>query len=311
MTAATKAGDLREAVDATFSPCPFCGSRVDGEKYFYGPGTRVECSECGATSVTASHWNRRAAPPAETALAAEGAKPIIPNWFPDDRCQVCGWPLAKSRDQGCVVGDCSFRPQEGTESYRITQLRRKALAERADPAQSADTPSEDAPSEAEESCAPECSCELHREGCRLVARKGLHQDTQTLVRRFAAALAEKLAAAEQKYGYSNGWARNDWMDECRAHLRQHIEKGDPRDVAAYCAFLWHHGESTASRPQPARGEVSEAEVDAALQAEKDFDDRPFPARRITKNRIRAALEAAARVRADHFVDANKIEGDAK
>jgi hypothetical protein len=66
------------------------------------------------------------------------------------------------------------------------------------------------------------------------------------VDRFAAALKGKLAAAEKKYGYSDGWAEPDWMQECRAKLVDHIAKGDPRDVAAYCAFLWHHGESTAA-----------------------------------------------------------------
>lgn len=73
----------------------------------------------------------------------------------------------------------------------------------------------------------------------------LHPATADLVRRFSQALAEKLAAAEAKYGYSDGWASPDWMDECRAKLMEHIAKGDPRDVAAYCAFLWHHGASTA------------------------------------------------------------------
>lgn len=72
----------------------------------------------------------------------------------------------------------------------------------------------------------------------------LHPATEKLVADFSAALREKLAAAERKYGYSDGWLSPDWMDECRAKLREHIEKGDPRDVAAYCAFLWHHGEST-------------------------------------------------------------------
>src|SRR5690606_15339082 len=56
-------------------------------------------------------------------------------------------------------------------------------------------------------------------------------------------------AAEKKYGYSDGWASPDWMDECRAKLIEHLGKGDPRDVAAYCAFLWHHGESTAPAAQ--------------------------------------------------------------
>jgi hypothetical protein len=149
-------------------PCPFCGETR----------TRLMTTNTAATKAVdlldrmagfldgmyrrpppivekllAEYEEIRATPPAEPASAADGAKPIIPNWFPDDRCQVCGWPLAPSRDQGCVAGDCSFRPQEGTDSYRITQLRRKALAERADPAQSADTPviatdNDDTPSEA-------------------------------------------------------------------------------------------------------------------------------------------------------------------
>jgi len=83
-----------------------------------------------------------------------------------------------------------------------------------------------------------------REAFEPVISNALHPDTAKLVRRFARALANKLLAAQRKYGYSNNWLRDDWMDECRAELRRHIEKGDPRDVAAYCAFLWHHGAST-------------------------------------------------------------------
>lgn len=72
----------------------------------------------------------------------------------------------------------------------------------------------------------------------------LHPTTQDLVARFTKAVYDKLASAEKKYGYSDNWARKDWMDECRHELMEHIKKGDPRDVAAYCAFLWHHGAST-------------------------------------------------------------------
>lgn len=79
----------------------------------------------------------------------------------------------------------------------------------------------------------------------LTLGKELNPHTLNLVVRFARALAAKLADAEKKYGYSDGWRSPDWMDECRQHLREHIDKGDPRDVAAYCAFLWHHGERTA------------------------------------------------------------------
>lgn len=79
-----------------------------------------------------------------------------------------------------------------------------------------------------------------------VPDNSLHPATADLIRRFALALSEKLTAAQTKYGYSDGWLSPDWMDECRAKLLEHVAKGDPRDAAAYCAFLWHHGESTAS-----------------------------------------------------------------
>lgn len=80
---------------------------------------------------------------------------------------------------------------------------------------------------------------------------GLHPRTADLVRRFSVAMAEKLCAAQEKYGYSDGWADGDWLDECRAHLLQHVAKGDPRDVGNYAAFLWHHGASTAGISPPA------------------------------------------------------------
>lgn len=108
---------------------------------------------------------------------------------------------------------------------------------------------------------------------------GLHPATADLVARFAAALAEKLVAAERKYGYSDGWASPDWMDECRAKLMEHIAKGDPRDVAAYCAFLWHHGESTAPAKDSATagsGEVG-ALIDRLESAAGAYPEDVFPA----------------------------------
>lgn len=75
---------------------------------------------------------------------------------------------------------------------------------------------------------------------------GLHPDTADLVIRFAGAMAQKLFEAQEKRGYTNGWlVDDDWSDECREQLVKHVEKGDPRDVANFAAFLWHHGERTA------------------------------------------------------------------
>ena len=76
----------------------------------------------------------------------------------------------------------------------------------------------------------------------------LHPATADLVVRFARALADKLALAERKYRYSDGWRDPAAIHEMREDMIEHVGKGDPLDVAAYCAFLWHHGASTA-RPQ--------------------------------------------------------------
>lgn len=78
--------------------------------------------------------------------------------------------------------------------------------------------------------------------------EGLHPATRDLVVDFAKALANKLARAEKKYGYSDGWADLNWKKECQLHLLQHVAKGDPLDVAAYCAFMWKHGWPTISKP---------------------------------------------------------------
>ncbi|EEG7580471.1 DUF550 domain-containing protein [Salmonella enterica] len=78
----------------------------------------------------------------------------------------------------------------------------------------------------------------------------LHPDTQNLVANFSTALAEKLYGAQLKYGYDADWKQDGWATQCLAHFHQHIAKGDPRDVAAYCAFMWYHGWKTESVSGP-------------------------------------------------------------
>lgn len=59
---------------------------------------------------------------------------------------------------------------------------------------------------------------------------------------FAAAMKSKLAEARAK-------GRGGWQDkkQCSQQylstlLRDHVRKGDPRDVANFCCFLWNRGE---------------------------------------------------------------------
>lgn len=59
------------------------------------------------------------------------------------------------------------------------------------------------------------------------------------VDKFATAMKEKLAQARAK-------GRGGW-EECApadlsAMLYEHVAKGDPRDVANFCMFIWHHGQ---------------------------------------------------------------------
>jgi hypothetical protein len=65
---------------------------------------------------------------------------------------------------------------------------------------------------------------------------------------------------------------------------EHVAKGDPRDVAAYCAFLWHHGERTAAQPEPASA---------------DADVHPDFARMTTIDELAQAIVHNATSEADH------------
>lgn len=111
----------------------------------------------------------------------------------------------------------------------------------------------------------------------------LHPATAQLVHNFARALAEKLSRAEQKYGYSDNWTKNNWMDECRHKLVEHVGKGDPLDVAAYAAFLWSHGARTSMdvlldylEALVTREELARA-VEAALKEGLGTEDREMAA----------------------------------
>lgn len=72
----------------------------------------------------------------------------------------------------------------------------------------------------------------------------LAPESIALIDRFALALKEKMRAAEMKHGWRTEWQTTDWADRCWNDLVRHLGKGDPRDVAIYAAFMWHHGWNT-------------------------------------------------------------------
>ena len=71
------------------------------------------------------------------------------------------------------------------------------------------------------------------------AAQPIMDDLEHLVERFSKALLAKLKLA--RANGRSGWDHTDWEKECQEGFLRHLAKGDPRDVAAYCAFMWHHG----------------------------------------------------------------------
>lgn len=72
----------------------------------------------------------------------------------------------------------------------------------------------------------------------------LSADSNELVNNFAHQMKVKLLTAQEKYGFNDDWKNADWESKCRVDLYHHLNKGDPIDVANYCAFMLFHNWST-------------------------------------------------------------------
>jgi Zn finger protein HypA/HybF involved in hydrogenase expression len=88
---------------------------------------------------------------------------------------------------------------------------------------------------------------------------GVHPD-DAAVDAFAAAMKAKMADARAKG--RGGWedpAQCSALDLCRL-LRDHVEKGDPRDVANFCMMLWNRQEGIATHVGKVQGDALLATV---------------------------------------------------
>ncbi|KVH78408.1 hypothetical protein WJ41_03190 [Burkholderia ubonensis] len=79
---------------------------------------------------------------------------------------------------------------------------------------------------------------------------------------FAAVMKHKLALARDKG--RGGWETCSPADLSRM-LREHVEKGDPRDVANFCMMLWHHGSPIVIASPAARVESLTANQRSAIK----------------------------------------------
>jgi len=123
---------------------------------------------------------------------------------------------------------------------------------------------------------PVCSNPAQKIVDAVLAEEEKQELIKSLVNRFSAALVLKLCAADKKYGYANAWMKKDWMIECQKKLISHLAKGDPLDVAAYCAFMWHHGWKTVA-PDAARlaNEIDDLNAQILrLEGAKEFAVKP-------------------------------------
>lgn len=80
---------------------------------------------------------------------------------------------------------------------------------------------------------------------------------------FADRLKQKLWRAEDKYDWNGHWKRDSWNIELNENLAEHIEKGDPLDVAAYCMFAVFHNWRVGPRQ---RAKMDDAELELRADA---------------------------------------------
>ena len=96
-------------------------------------------------------------------------------------------------------------------------------------------------------------------------QEAAHTDDQA-VDRFAQAMKEKMAAAREKGRH--GWQFSDSTYLSKL-LREHVEKGDPRDVANFCMMLWHHQSAIAPLDKSASDALCEHEWQAMTEPHKE------------------------------------------
>jgi hypothetical protein len=91
------------------------------------------------------------------------------------------------------------------------------------------------------------------------------------VDRFATAMKEKMAKAREK-------GRSGWEtcppDDLSRMLREHVEKGDPRDVANFAMMLWSLGVGIAATPPAEPVPLTQAWRDSAQWLRNNYQDHP-------------------------------------
>lgn len=117
-----------------------------------------------------------------------------------------------------------------------------------------------------------------------------------LVNGFANAVRAKLMLAHANG--RRGWQEPDWEHECQQGLLRHVAKGDPRDVAAICAFMWHHNWITVPAAPTTPADGDDAIRLAIWRLQYDCTDQARQEAAELISRLSAEMASARNVRED-------------
>ena len=117
-----------------------------------------------------------------------------------------------------------------------------------------------------------------------------HQD-DAAVDALAATMKAKLAKQRAK-GYG-GWDTPEFTQHRLSDmLREHVEKGDPVDVANFCAFLAARGEGIAQTALAAVAVPSDPEIDALVASIGPTEGIRRDSRDLTMDKLRVLVRRA-------------------
>jgi hypothetical protein len=228
--------------DITLLPCPCCGATAKFSlDYENGDGEpAVECSECNLLAWTPEDWNRRAAVEADrqgrmpSDESAQGAGRVLPEDVPATLVQDL---------RSAVEGECDGLDITETQARMILGFLLSRNRSGQPAAQYECDTCQDSGIVGHSDICPDC----RGEGRIAHLGAGVAHTDDDAVDHFAAAMKDKLAQARAKGRY--GWREIDPSD-LSMMLRSHVDKGDPRDVANFCMFLWSLGKPISAAPDP-------------------------------------------------------------
>jgi len=239
---------------------------------------------------------------------AEEATPAAPTAAPAAVAVPDGWKLVPVQDTQSMwtAGGRAIKSCAGHERDAASLAYKAMLA--AAPALAATPPAQaQAAANTQEKTMP-FNSPIY-EGVRAAVQRDMHagaawhSDT-VAVYRFADEMAAKMEQARAK-------GRGGWEtcppEVLSSMLREHVEKGDPRDVANFCMMLWHLGQPIAPAPQAQDVQRDAARVSLPIHWMKELVALCGPEDHELRDRVLKSLERLPLAHAGKLDELNKGE----